>query len=643
MSNGIHVGFYRSCDVRKTQQRADELSAHSCSTGRTGSTVTADDGNPATSRTRSRVITEPGQRQWEHRKGTDRSDCRQTTVEGRRTTRPKELVRQHTTLRLCTRGRCMDRPETLGWKTDLPDHEGNAPSDGGVNWRSPCWRRQACRAGLWAFSGLGQRDRRRGKSHGPQNHSDGAKSWVRCMASIGRQLCAQVVERVGVSAAAHTRDASWRKGSQRGPWKWLIGEAQNIFVVRQTMPKNIKREFLTVPTKFDETTEKLDIIVNEMMVDDGPVPMDLENVGTRDTKMTQNDTGTSNDMSYEDVSAVACKGYNAGKGAGKKGSNGSGTRHRGKGADEWPSGKRDDGGKKGGKKGSKGSIPDWHTDKDKESKGKGKGKGRARAHRSELSIQVGQQHWRRGWSNIIVGHWGWRRMLKNSRGWRRLTSKESGAGLRRAKSAHGEGEGELTRDQQFTISQRKTKTNRCRGGLNHLVSRSAAGTQWTWEKVTVVADSGAAENVMPRSMFPEIGSGKQRGPQMERDSRDQGERTSKSMGSKSCPSGPLRDLCSSRTWEGVWCKPPTSSRLGTTCASGRMRRISWTGRRRRSQCSERKGTCTSLICSWGCHPAWQRPSCTRQWRLMQVIKLQVEESQEGVTFDCNSSSFWRQE
>ena len=40
------------------------------------------------------------------------------------------------------------------------------------------------------------------------------------------------------------------------------------------------------------------------------------------------------------------------------------------------------------------------------------------------------------------------------------------------------------------------------GGLNHLVSRSAAGTRWTWKKVTVVVDSGAAENVMPRSMFP---------------------------------------------------------------------------------------------------------------------------------------------
>ena len=34
------------------------------------------------------------------------------------------------------------------------------------------------------------------------------------------------------------------------------------------------------------------------------------------------------------------------------------------------------------------------------------------------------------------------------------------------------------------------------------VERSVAGTRWTWKKVMVVVDSGAAENVMPRSMFP---------------------------------------------------------------------------------------------------------------------------------------------
>ena len=41
------------------------------------------------------------------------------------------------------------------------------------------------------------------------------------------------------------------------------------------------------------------------------------------------------------------------------------------------------------------------------------------------------------------------------------------------------------------------------GGLNHLASRNAEGAQWTWKKVTVVVDWGAAENVMPRSMFSE--------------------------------------------------------------------------------------------------------------------------------------------
>ena len=173
-----------------------------------------------------------------------------------------------------------------------------------------------------------------------------------------------------------------------------IDEAQKIFVGREMMPKDIKREFLTGPRKFDEIMERLEIIVNEMMADDGPVPMDLGNVGTHDRKMTQNDSDTSNDMSHEDVCATAWKGF---KGAGKKGPNVSGTRHRGKGAGEWPGSKRDDGGKIGGKKGENGSKPDWHSDKDKGSKGKGKDPillrlRRAGAHRSELPIQVSQHH-----------------------------------------------------------------------------------------------------------------------------------------------------------------------------------------------------------------------------------------------------------
>ena len=52
------------------------------------------------------------------------------------------------------------------------------------------------------------------------------------------------------------------------------------FVVREMMPKDIKREFLTEPRKFDEIMEKLEIIINEMMADDGPGPNDLGNVET---------------------------------------------------------------------------------------------------------------------------------------------------------------------------------------------------------------------------------------------------------------------------------------------------------------------------------------------------------------------------
>ena len=80
-----------------------------------------------------------------------------------------------------------------------------------------------------------------------------------------------------------------------------IDEAQKIFVAREMMPKDIRREFITGPRKFDEIMEKLEIIVNEMMADDGPVPMDLGNVGMHDGKASQNDLDASNDMSYEEA------------------------------------------------------------------------------------------------------------------------------------------------------------------------------------------------------------------------------------------------------------------------------------------------------------------------------------------------------
>ena len=49
------------------------------------------------------------------------------------------------------------------------------------------------------------------------------------------------------------------------------------------------------------------------------------------------------------------------------------------------------------------------------------------------------------------------------------------------------------------------KEEKASGGLNHLARRNAGGgAQWTWKKITDVVDAGAAENVMPRSMFPDI-------------------------------------------------------------------------------------------------------------------------------------------
>ena len=85
-----------------------------------------------------------------------------------------------------------------------------------------------------------------------------------------------------------------------------IDEAQKIFVVREMMPNDIKR----VPDgteKIRRNYEKLEILANEMMANDGPVPMDLGNVGVHDTKTTHGDSDTSNDTSYEDVCTSAWK------------------------------------------------------------------------------------------------------------------------------------------------------------------------------------------------------------------------------------------------------------------------------------------------------------------------------------------------
>ena len=210
----------------------------------------------------------------------------------------------------------------------------------------------------------------------------------------------------------------------------VIDEAQKIFVEREMMPKDIEREFLTGPRMFDEIMEKLEIIINEMIADDGPVPMNLGNVSVHDTKSTQGDSDTSNDKSYEDVCAIGWKGYKAAKGAGKKG--------------------------------SKGSKPDWHSDKDKGSKGTGKGKSKGK-NETRCCYDCGGQ-------GPIGVNCPYKRTNNIGEEDDQTSSWES--------EPEGENAEELAS-----------------------LERNAGGAQWVWKKVTVVVDSGAAENVMPRSMF----------------------------------------------------------------------------------------------------------------------------------------------
>ena len=75
-----------------------------------------------------------------------------------------------------------------------------------------------------------------------------------------------------------------------------------------------------------------------------------------------------------------------------------------------------------------------------------------------------------------------------------------------------------------------------------MVQRSAGGGKWTWKKVTVVVDSGAAENVMPKSMFPAISTEDTETTKNGKGfKRTEGEHI-KNMDSRSCPSELLRSL-----------------------------------------------------------------------------------------------------
>ena len=226
-----------------------------------------------------------------------------------------------------------------------------------------------------------------------------------------------------------------------------IDETQKIFVVREMMPKDIKRESLTGPRKFDKIVEKLDIIVDEMMADDGPVPMDLGNVGTHDTKMTQNDSDTSNDMSYEDVCTIAWKGTGPARKqarrdrmdqehgiVGKELMNGRAAREMIE-------------ARKEARRAPRAASPTGTVTRTKGAREKARARAKARVKRDTATTPESKDtsEWNVHTSGptektrkMIKHHHGRvrlkERMLKNSRAWKRMTRKESGAGLRRAAS-----------------------------------------------------------------------------------------------------------------------------------------------------------------------------------------------------------------
>ena len=179
---------------------------------------------------------------------------------------------------------------------------------------------------------------------------------------------------------------------------------------------------------------------------------------------------------------------------------------------------------------------------------------------------------------------------KNLRVWRHLTVREIGVWPKRNRITRW-GKREDRRPTFHYIVEHDGEEQTF-GELHHLVQRNAGGAQWTWEKVTVAVDSGAAENVIPKSMFTEISTEEAERSKNGKGFKGQDESISRSMDSRSCPSELIRGKSTWQVAEDLLRRHLTSSKPEATCSSGRFRHTSRTGSRRRNRCSERKATCT---------------------------------------------------
>ena len=247
-----------------------------------------------------------------------------------------------------------------------------------------------------------------------------------------------------------------------------IHEAQKTFVVREMMPRDLQREFLTGPREFDEIMEKLAIIMFEMMAYDGPGPVDLGNVGTH-AKITQTDQDTSNDMSYEDVCGIVWKGHKASMGTGKKGANGSGVELMNGRVAEKMTEARKEARRDPRAANLTGTVAETKEALDAKARAKGKGKSEIRhsygcggrghigvntVHTSAPTAQTKKRtKARRGRVSLKE------KRQKNSRVWRHLMTKESGAGPEGTESP--DGGSEWIQDQHSTTLLKMTRKSRC--------------------------------------------------------------------------------------------------------------------------------------------------------------------------------------
>ena len=146
------------------------------------------------------------------------------------------------------------------------------------------------------------------------------------------------------------------------------------------------------------------------------------------------------------------------------------------------------------------------------------------------------------------------------------------------------------------------------GGLNHLVNWNAGLVQCTWKKVTIVLASGAAKNVMSKSMFLEVST-----VETEIQEREGGQKKLEKQ---------HQELWSARhvprnSWRTCTQKHVASCRREKTiCVRSHIdmfigKEKTWrTGRRERNQCSERRRACAVYVgerrhCANQVHSPWQ--------------------------------------